>query len=339
MDEWLKNNLVCSRDHNRLQRRGDYLICPEGHEYPIVNDVPVMLLEEATPTHDRYFNSTFNMVSSSRISSQSNQTSAPPQDRLTNEKDDIDPFVQEMVASTCGNLYKPLVKKLTCYPIPEIRLPQGTQEFLLDIGCNWGRWTISAAKKGYIPVGIDPNLEAIMAARRVSRQLKVSARFVVADARYLPFASSCFDVVYSFSVLQHFSKENVRLALNDVARVLKPQGTCLIQMPNKYGIKSLYNQVKGRFGEAVQFRIRYWTVPELRKTFTEVIGAASLSVDGYFGLGIQKSDIALLPRKYQLVVRASERLRLMSEKARWMKYFADSIYVKSIRDNKNHRKS
>lgn len=77
--------------------------------------------------------------------------------------------------------------------------------------------------------------------------------------------------------------------------------------------------------------MRYWTPAELQKTFANVIGPTSLSVDGYFGLGIQKSDLDMLPPKYQVIVRCSEVLRAMSRRARWMLQFADSIYVKSKR--------
>ena len=46
--------------------------------------------------------------------------------------------VQQAVAATCGMMYKPLTGKLTGYPIPQIRLPAGHGQTLLDIGCNWG---------------------------------------------------------------------------------------------------------------------------------------------------------------------------------------------------------
>jgi cyclopropane fatty-acyl-phospholipid synthase-like methyltransferase len=42
----------------------------------------------------------------------------------------------------------------------------GAGKLLLDIGCSWGRWSISAARNGWCVVGIDPSLGAIMAARR-----------------------------------------------------------------------------------------------------------------------------------------------------------------------------
>ena len=83
-------------------------------------------------------------------------------------------------------MYKDLVGNLRGYPIPAIGLPAAKGERLLDIGCNWGRWTIAAARKGYRVTGMDPDLGAVLAARRVAEQLGVNAEFVVADVKVSP---------------------------------------------------------------------------------------------------------------------------------------------------------
>lgn len=239
----------------------------------------------------------------------------------------VDPFVQEQVAGTSGYLYKPLLGKLTSYPIPELRLPDSDGELLLDIGCNWGRWSIAATRKGYRVIGIDPSLEAVLAARRVTHQLGCSCSFLVADARYLPFKKGSIDVVFSYSVIQHFSKEDARAALESIASVLKADGQCLIQMPNKFGIRSLYHLAKRGFSEGKEFDVRYYTVHELIRLFASIFGEAEVSVDGFFGLGIQPADIKMLPARYRAVVRASEALRHLSKKAALLNYIADSVYL------------
>ena len=248
----------------------------------------------------------------------------------------VDPVVRYIVGHTCGCPYRSLSGKLSRYPIPEPRLPSGNGDLFLEIGCNWGRWCIAASRKGYAPVGIDPSLGAVMAARRVAAQLDVPGRFVVADGRYLPFRAGRFDVVFSYSVLQHFSKDNAKLALAEVARVLKNGGASLIQMPNRFGVRSLQHQIRAAFREETGFDIRYWTLPELRRVFSELIGLSSIQVDGYFGLGIQPRDKDLLPAQYRLVVNCSEALRTLSRTLPWMKYFADSVYVTSVRQRQEH---
>lgn len=49
----------------------------------------------------------------------------------------VDAYVQSIVVKSSGNLYKPLLGKLTRHPIPDLRLPPGEGRTLLDVGCNW----------------------------------------------------------------------------------------------------------------------------------------------------------------------------------------------------------
>ena len=340
MDQWLKENLACPRDHKELEFRENVLTCPDMHRYPVVDGIPVMLLNEVEQT---LWVAAASLDSAQRIGDSVVDDVIPFADTLGIDPDEreqlsklpkspVDPVVQMSIAKTCGNLYAPLIGNLKTYPIPELRLPEGNGKLFLDIGCNWGRWCVAAARKGYDVIGIDPSLGAVMAARRVCTQLGLKALFIVADGRFLPFASSIYDTVFSYSVLQHISKQDVRLALNEVARVLKPHGESLIQLPNVYGIRCLYNNARRGFREGKDFDVRYWTLSEMKNTFTSIIGKTSFSVDGYFGLGIQKSDVDILPPTYRMIVRCSEALRRMSLHARWMTHFADSVYVKSSRD-------
>ncbi|MEO7507912.1 MAG: class I SAM-dependent methyltransferase, partial [Pyrinomonadaceae bacterium] len=243
----------------------------------------------------------------------------------------VDPVVQMSVARTCGNLYVPLVGKLDRYPIPELRLPASQGERFLEVGCNWGRWCVAAARKGYLVVGLDPSLGAVLAARRVCQQLGVSARFVVGDGRYLPFAPGVFDITFAYAVFHSFSKENARMALKEMERVLRSGGRALVQLPNFFGLRCFYNNARRGFREATEFEVRFWRLSEMRKVFANLFGNVRFSVDGYFGLGVQETDIALLPPSFRMIVRSSSILRRLSLKLPFMKMFADSIFVHSER--------
>ena len=324
LDPWLLEHLVCPRHGQGLRVTGDVLRCDSGDEFPIVDGIPVMVLNDTRQTL-WVADESLTLAEEYRSGKRPSPSAAPA------GGDGIDPDVQSLVSATCGYLYEPLIQRLKRYPIPELRLPDASGEALLDIGCGWGRWTIAAARKGYRAVGLDPALRHVLAARRVCRQLDVPTLFVVADARYLPFAPQTFDVTFSYSVLQHFSKPDVRTALASIAKVLKARGTCFIQMPNAFGVRSLYHQARRGFGEAHNFDVRYWTPRELEATFESLVGESTLSVDGYFGLGIQANDLDMLPLHFQAVVRSSEALRKVAKKAPWMTNLADSIYVTSTR--------
>jgi SAM-dependent methyltransferase len=177
---------------------------------------------------------------------------------------------------------------------------------------------------------MDPSLGAVLAARRVAASLGLAARFVVGDARFLPFHGRSFDRVFSYSVLQHLSRDHVRLAVDDMARVTAPAGSVLVQMPTRFGIRCLYHQARRRFREAAEFEVRYWTIPQLRRLFGR-IGPAAVSVDCFFGIGLQRSDAALMPARLKVVLAASEALRAASGVLRPLVYLADSVYVTAQR--------
>jgi 2-polyprenyl-3-methyl-5-hydroxy-6-metoxy-1,4-benzoquinol methylase/uncharacterized protein YbaR (Trm112 family) len=338
-EAWLREHLVCPRDQQSLRTDRERLVCPQGHEYPVVDGVPVMLLDDVAQT--------IGVAADSLREARKQPPPDPwfvdaipcnPRERAlirqqiaTFRPGTVDPVVQSVLNATNGNLYRSLLGKLREYPIPDIRLPAANGDTLLDIGCNWGRWCVAASRKGYRVIGIDPALGSIMAAKRMCQQLGVTPGFVVGDARYLPFAGHSFDRVFSYSVLQHFSKENARQALTEVARVLRPGGESLIQMANALGVRSLQHQVMRGFRSPRNFEVRYWTPGELRRCFNEVIGKSRLSVDGYFGLGIQLSDLNVMPAKYRAVIRTSEVLRRISEKIPAMAWAADSLYIHSLR--------
>lgn len=318
MDEWLRTHLVCPRDKSALETAEGGLHCPSGHEYPIFEGVPVMLVDDAESTHG-YIAKTLEKISAN--------SAGDSEDTPAGE---IDPFVQSEVPYTSGQMYFAIQNRLTRYPIPEIRLPEGKGERLLDIGCNWGRWSIAAAQKGYRPVGLDPSLDAVLAARRVSKQLGVETDFVVGDSRFLPFADSAFDIVFSYGVFQHLSKANARISLDEAARVLAPGHKGLFQMPNKYGIRSLQNRWRRGWAEGDGFDVRYWSPRELFDTFEQKFGPSVMTADCFFGLGIQIRDIDLMPARHRAVIRTSELLRKISRAIKPLTNVADSVYIEIV---------
>jgi SAM-dependent methyltransferase len=311
--------LACPRDRSPLRVHEDGATCRQGHAYGVVHGVPVLLDEDVPPTH---------LVATRSLGGSAADAPAP-----NVVEAGVDPVVQDAVAATCGSLYRPLVGRLSSYPIPQLPLPPGDGRAFLEVGCHWGRWCIAAARQGYRPTGIDPSLEAILAARRVARQLGAEVEYVVADGRRLPFADGSFDVVFSYSVFQHFSRDDAVAAFRELGRVLKPGGTSLVQLANVWGVRSLWNQLRERrFREPRRlFDVRYWSPRELEQELERAIGPTRVFVDGFLTLNAQPADLPLLPRRYRPVVHASEALRRLSERFRPLTYVADSLYASSSR--------
>lgn len=339
VDPWLLDRLVCPRDHAPLWSRRGALECEQGHRYPVIDDVPVMLVDDAPPTFEQA-TAALGRAADDEQNPRARQLHletvgiTDEQKRgvleLLDRGSSIDPVVAYLVAATNGLMYRDLVGTLTTYPIPEIPVPSGGG-LLLDVGCSWGRWTIAAQRRGYTAVGIDPSLGAVMAARRVARQLGVAARFVVGDARYLPFLSGQFDRVFSYSVIQHFSRADAREAIAEMGRVLRPGGDSLVQMPTRHGVRCLYHQMRRGFSDGDGFDVRYWSVAELRELFSGRVGRTTLDVDCYFGIGLQQSDAVLMSGPRRAVLRASSMLKAAQRSMPFLIHVADSVYVKSTK--------
>jgi SAM-dependent methyltransferase len=278
-----------------------------------------MLLSEAEQTHPAAFRSLEPGAGADCTARESDESRAGI----------VDHFVQAEIVGTNGLMFRSLRGRLRDYPIPTLRLPPpqlGATRFL-DLGCGWGRWCIAARRLGYSPVGIDVSLDAIHAAYRVSRQLGVDALFVAGDVRFLPFRDGLFDVAFSYSVLQHFSKADAVSAVAEAGRALKPGGLAVVQMANVLGLRSIYHQLRRSFRPARAFEVRYWWPGELRATLARLIGPTDVKADGYFSLNPQASEAHMLPWAFRAVIAASEMLRTLSTRGVPVTWIADSLYV------------
>jgi len=323
---WLEKFLACPHDKAALtQLDAHTLVCPAGHKYQVINGIPILLTPKFQPTQDAIFNNSLHLAASYPKPPQLQGKQA----EIGGSCGSVDPYIQKAIGSTNGIMYDSLTGKLSGYPIPDFPLSCGQGRFILDIGCNWGRWCISAYRQGYIPIGIDHNLEALLAARRIAEQINVPAYYILADARLLPFAADSFDAVFSYSVFQHLSDNNVRIALGEISRVLKTAGSSMVQVANKFGLRSFYHQLSRGFRRPVNFEVRYRSPQELSGMFSSSIGPSTILADGFFSLNPQIACISILPLRYRPIVILSEALKKLTHKLPLLKYFADSLYLKS----------
>ena len=61
-------------------------------------------------------------------------------------------------------------------------------------------------------------------------------------------------------------------------------------MANAFGFRSVYHMARRGFRTPAGFDVRYWSPPELKATFTKIVGPTRLTADCFFGLGLQWSD-------------------------------------------------
>jgi SAM-dependent methyltransferase len=226
-------------------------------------------------------------------------------------------------------LYIRLIGKLTDYPIPYLRLPPGEGKRFLEIGCNWGRWCIAAARMGYRPVGIDPSLKGIRAARQVALHLGIQAHYVAADGR-LPFANRTFDQVLSYSVLRIFPRRMPASHCGRLAERCVHLGDflCKCQIALAFVvfiIKSAEDSARATISMCVTGRPENW--PRLSARPWDLL--AFLWTVSF--RSTQISDARFLAWNYRTVVYASEALRRISGIVPPLTYLADSLYVEGTK--------
>lgn len=119
---------------------------------------------------------------------------------------------------------------------------------VLEVGCGTGlileRLVQKTADRPKSLTGLDLSMG-------MARQAHGRGHTVVqGSATCLPFASSSFDVAYSFKVLAHVP--DIRLALQEMARVLRPGGLLVAELYNRHSLRFVAKRLSrpGRISES-----------------------------------------------------------------------------------------
>jgi SAM-dependent methyltransferase/uncharacterized protein YbaR (Trm112 family) len=338
IDPLLMKILECPQCHSELELVADQLSCHSGHNYPVVDGVPVFVFPEkeqtidvALASYDAAANATGGPLYLKTIGLSDVEKAGIEADWAQKRRvGRIDPAISYLIGATSGFGYANLIGRVESYPIPEIPLTPGAGKLLLDIGCNWGRWSISGARKGWNVVGIDPSLGALMAARRAF-QSERNVTFVCGDARFLPFKDNTFDCVFSYSVVQHFSEVDAETTLAEIGRVLGQNGYSKIQMAHSGGLRSTYIRTRPDYVNGGVFRVRYWSLMKINEVFSTNVGPTHVIPEAFGGLGLLDNDWRVVSGKAKVLIVMSIILKRVARVVRPLIRLADSVYVVSTR--------
>jgi ubiquinone/menaquinone biosynthesis C-methylase UbiE len=143
-------------------------------------------------------------------------------------------FYKELTAE---GLAKRKPKKYTKKELNYLKKNLTKRDQILDLACGYGRFTIPLAKEGYNIEGIyiSPNL--IKKAKRDKENLKI--KFKIGDMRRLPYKNNSFDKIICMwsAFLELHKKQDQVKALKEMFRVLKIDGSALIEMPKATKLK------------------------------------------------------------------------------------------------------
>jgi ubiquinone/menaquinone biosynthesis C-methylase UbiE len=114
-------------------------------------------------------------------------------------------------------------------------------EIVLDIATGTGTFLIEMAKLGGFCYGIDQSPKMLEHLKKKINQnnLELNIKDIrVCVADQLPYPDQFFDWVTCIGMFEYYPLEYVRQVLDEIIRVLKPNGKCMVDIPNPYDIKT-----------------------------------------------------------------------------------------------------
>ncbi len=176
---------------------------------------------------------------------------------------------------------------------------------ILEVGTGTGRFVATLAQKSAEATGVDisKGMLAVAEKRCAAISCDFPPQFKQSDGSSLPFPDGAYDAAFCVNVFQLF--ESPRAALDEINRVLKPDGQFLFNFPNilsPYMVGGLLVNLRGRAtgkNEAGQRRSRWFTLGAIRRllagSFFEIVQVRGQPfIPGNLGLSAFQEGIAHL---------------------------------------------
>lgn len=115
----------------------------------------------------------------------------------------------------------------------------------LDAGCGVGGYIDILSQKGYRIIGVDiaPNM------LQVCRSKYPGVELALVELEQIPFKEQSFDVILCIDTLQYFSQKSRRLTVKNLIKLLKPNGTIILDVKNKWCPFFLFNRFRDYLAE------------------------------------------------------------------------------------------
>lgn len=113
----------------------------------------------------------------------------------------------------------------------------------LDLGCGIAYVSSLLAKEGVSVLGIDISKEAILKSQTLFKKNKLNGKFIQGDLLSLPLMDNSVSFIYSCMSLEYV--KDTQKAINEVYRVLKPNGRMVAILPVISLTTLTYHQLRG----------------------------------------------------------------------------------------------
>jgi ubiquinone/menaquinone biosynthesis C-methylase UbiE len=143
-------------------------------------------------------------------------------------------------------------------------------EIILDVGCGTGNHIQFFGAKGMKTIGIDLSLPMLRLAQKKLGQPNV---LCMGKAEALPFKDKSFDSVSLITTLEFV--EDPQKALREAVRVSRNK--ILLGILNKYSLTAVVRRIKGISRPSIYNKARFYSIWELKKLLTKVLGKGNLN--------------------------------------------------------------
>lgn len=154
-----------------------------------------------------------------------------------------------------GNLCDRLEKKT----IFALFRPKG---LVLDVGCGTGNYTLEMASRGATAIGMDSSFDMALFAKIKAEKQGLKAHFVAGRGEAMPFKNDTFDGALSVTTLCFAS--NAETMIDEMKRVIKPEGHVVLGELNKLSYWALLRRIKALFKKSSYSEARFFSLQELK---------------------------------------------------------------------------
>ncbi len=208
---------------------------------------------------------------------------------------------------------------------------------VLDVACGTGYGSALLARQAHHVVGVDISAETIEYARALYAP-ETNLEFRQAECAALPFPDATFDAIVSFETIEHIQEQ--AQFLDEVRRVLRPDGLFVLSSPNKleysdrrgfanpYHLRELYRDalaslLASRFPHTTWFgqRMSFFSViwPEQGAGEGEVFEVAEASAaDATSGHARPLYFIVVASGNAETIAAVRPRLSVLADRDEWV---------------------
>ncbi len=148
---------------------------------------------------------------------------------------------------------------------------------ILDLGCGTGRHLLFFLKKGFEVYGLDGSPNGLKIAKNWLTDENLSSELTCQKIEHkFPYKDGFFDAVISIQVIHHNLMKDIVFTVNEIARILKPQGFIFLTFPVLQGFYIKTQEMEkveiGTYipltGQEKGLPHHFFTIPEINRVFS-----------------------------------------------------------------------